>query len=353
VHQEGAVVNEYIEVQFRRRGRTLKLRRQLPDGTVELDEPDPFQRRVGITFRAANEISRYRMRRIQQIKGWQPGEFRLRVSVEAGTLVLRGDDPFSLPEGRYELRVRLEEARTREPKRFVDVKQDGHAEFVVDVETDDRQVAVDLADADSEIVRVLEASAIDDLVGLAWLEDPDRRPARKACLLNLLAMLRVTPTLRDALIAHVQSFYWASNDRAYARVDAELLARLQALADDDRRPFYAEGPPKARIHRNLVLAIPAAEREHFSADRLLSFRAEGSPSLQSVVAVPPAGVTFAHAEFDLDLGNPLQDVVGIVVHLGELLDGKPTNHLDLWKKLPKGRARDHVHYRVLPQARGG
>jgi hypothetical protein len=343
-------MNEYVEVQFRRRNRPLKLRRQLPDARVEIDERDPIARRVGITFRPSNDISRYRMRRIQQIKGWQPGEFRLRVSVEGGTLVLRGDDEFSLPEGRYDLRVTLEEAKTRGVKGSVEVKQDKHAEFVVNVETDDREVEIDLTDADGDVLRILEASAIDDIASLLWLQDPERRPARKACLLNLLANLRVMPIVRESLIPHVQRFYWASNDRAYARVDIELLTRLKALANDDKRSFYAEGEPKAPIHKELVRAIPLEERQHFSADNLLSFRGEGSPSLQTVVAVPPDGFTFAHAEFDLDLGNPLQDVVGIVVHIGELLDGKPTNHLDLWKKLAKGRTKDYVYYRVLAAA---
>jgi hypothetical protein len=58
---------------------------------------------------------------------------------------------------------------------------------------------------------------------------------------------------------------------------------------------------------------------------LTSFRAEGKPSMQVVVAVPPPDLAHTYAEFDLDLGNPLQDVVGFFVHLGELLDGKPTN----------------------------
>jgi hypothetical protein len=47
------------------------------------------------------------------------------------------------------------------------------------------------------------------------------------------------------------------------------------------------------------------------------------------------------------LSNPLQDVVGFFVHMGELLDGKPTNHLDLRKKLAKTKAGDFLYYRVV------
>ena len=65
-----------------------------------------------------------------------------------------------------------------------------------------------------------------------------------------------------------------------------------------------------------------------------------------VIAIPPIGMPHTYAEFDLDLGNPLQDVLGFVTHVGELLDGKPTNHLDLRKTLAKGKAADFLYYTV-------
>lgn len=78
----------------------------------------------------------------------------------------------------------------------------------------------------------------------------------------------------------------------------------------------------------------------------LSFRAEGKPSLQMVVAVPPVGLPDTYAEFDLDLDNPRQDVVGFVVHMGEPLDGRPTKHLDMRKKLAGTKAGRFLYYRV-------
>ena len=53
----------------------------------------------------------------------------------------------------------------------------------------------------------------------------------------------------------------------------------------------------------------------------------------------------------MDLGNPLQDVLGFVVHMGELLSGKPTNHLDLRKKLLKTRAAPFLYYTVATPVR--
>ena len=34
------------------------------------------------------------------------------------------------------------------------------------------------------------------------------------------------------------------------------------------------------------------------------------------------------------------------LHVGELLDGKPTNHLDLRKNLAKGKAKPYLYYTV-------
>jgi hypothetical protein len=343
-------MNEYIEIQFYRKGKKLGVRRQLPGlMSIELDEPDPMPRRVKISLAAEDELTRYRMGRVQQLQGWAPGEFKLKVSVEGGVIVLRGDDNLSLPQGRYQLRVGLEEAKSK-PRRgpVVTIKEDGFAEAGVDIETDDREVEVDLETCDPEIQRVLDASILDGIATVTWLASDTPRPARKSCLMNLLACLRTRPTLAQPLIAQVESMYFVSNDRAYARVTSGLLSRLEGLSLDRNQPFYREGRPKADIHKLLVASIPAAECQLFSADRLVSFRGEGSPSLQVVVAEPPPGHPVAFAEFDLDLGNALQDVVGFVVHMGELLDGKATNHLDLRRKLAGKSAatRPFLYYTI-------
>ena len=83
---------------------------------------------------------------------------------------------------------------------------------------------------------------------------------------------------------------------------------------------------------------------------LFSFRVEGSPSLQMVIATPSSPFNACFVDLDLDLGNPLQDVAGLVVHIGELLSGKPTNHLDLQKKLSNGKAAPYLYYRVVSPA---
>jgi hypothetical protein len=69
--------------------------------------------------------------------------------------------------------------------------------------------------------------------------------------------------------------------------------------------------------------------------------------MQIVIAVPPPELPHTYVDLDLDLGNPLQDLLGFVVHMGELLDGKPTNHLDLRKKIAKTKAGGFLCYTVV------
>lgn len=337
-------MNEYIEVEFRKtNGQRLRVKRQLPGG-IEFDEADPIERTVGFQINARAETTRLRMLRIGQVKGWDVGQFKLTTSAEDGNIVLRGVDADALPEGYYSLRVQVEEARTSQQTTSVDVPHDGHGLVSVTVRQDDRDVTVDLSSCDAEIRRVLDASTIDGFAAEDWLDASGWRPARKACLLNLLAVTRVTPAKSTNLLVLVQEVVRVLNDRVYMKVDSALLARVDALVKDPQKPFYAEGAPTAPIHQRLLDAIPANEKAGFGP--LLSYRAEGRPSLQMVIAVPPVGAPHTYADFDLDLGNPLQDVLGLVVHVGELLDDNPTNHLDLRRRLAKGKAADFLYYTV-------
>ncbi len=340
-------MNEYIEINLRRSNRPLRIKRQVPGGIV-LDEPDPIERSVYLTFDAANEITRYRLRRIRQIQGWHPGEFKLNVSVEDGSIVLRGINADSLPEGVYTVALNIEEAKARPAKKRVPVAHDGFGRLDVIVELDERTVDADLSTCDAVIRGILERSIIDGQSAFEWLEDASWRPTRKACLLNLLASLRARPTPRDHLARNVRDVFWMGNDRAYATVDREMFDRLEDLASDATKPFYREGRPRADIHLRLLehLPEPPERRVLFPPAGLVSFRGEGQPSLQAVIATPPAGSDYTYAEFDLDLGNALQDISGLVVHMGELVDGKSTNHLDLRSRLAKGTAKEFLYYGI-------
>ena len=343
-------MNEYIEIRFQRNGKPWRVRRQVPGG-VEFDETDPLQRTVGIGFDAADDITKYRMRRIRQLQGWEPNQFKLALAVEDGAIVLRGVTPLALPEGRYRIQVTLEEAKIRGSGKTVSFVEDGHAVCDIELSTDSREIIIDLAPSDSTIRRVLDASSIDGQEALEWLAGTWRQ-TRKACLLNLLATLRIRPTVASPLLQYVQHIFWISNDRLYAKVDRQLPGMLEALALDPKKPFYREGRPKSDVHLKLLDAIPESPdlKRLFTPEGLRSFRGEGRPSLQAVVAEPPVGLPHTYAEFDLDLGNPLQDLAGFVVHMGELLDSTVTNHLDLRQTLAKTIADQYLYYTIAKTA---
>jgi hypothetical protein len=338
-------MNEYIEIGLRRHDRPLLINRQVPRG-IELNERDPIERAVHIGFLAADPITEYRLRRTRQLQGWDPNQFKLMVTVEDGSIVLRGVDKFSLPEGRYIITLNIEAAKTRLRARTVVVPHDGSGTIEVGVELDDRDVVVNLGDCDPAIRDILDRSTIDGTAAVEWLQDSDNRPSRKACLLNLLASLRVRPTKTSNLVNDVQSVFWLESDRAYAKVSRGFFDRLQGLAVDPDKMFYREGYPKSDTHLRLLehLPEPAERKALFPRDKLVSFRGEGKPSLQAVILQPPAGINYTYADLDLDLGNPLQDLVGLVVHMGELAGGKTTDHLDLRKQLAKGAARPYLYY---------
>ncbi len=346
-------MHEYIEIQFRRRGKPFRVLRQVKSG-FEFDETDPPTRTIDIGFAAADEGTEIRMRRIRQVKGWDAQRFEMRVSVEDGSLVLRGDDPFSLPEGWYSITANVNGAKVKKvAKRRVEVVQDRHAVQQIELELDERTIDVDLAGADPTIQGLLDASTLDGQVGTNWVQDESIRPTRRACALNLLATLRVTPTRSAPLLAEVDCLFLGRDDRCYARVTPAFYARVLALSDMPNNKVYAEGVPHAKIHEELLAAITdfdATAVGCFGPSGLWSFRAEGSPSLQMVIATPTTTFPMEFADLDLDLGNPLQDLAGLFVHVGELLDGKPTNHLDLRARLHKANSATapFVYYSVTP-----
>ena len=343
-------MDEYIELRFFAKGRRLRVKRRIPGtGGIEFDEPDPLERSFGIGFLWRNEATRVRMDNIRRIQGWEPGTFQLKMSVADGSIILRGVESHTLPEGFYKVRVQIEEVTNSGGWKSANVGHDSHAVVDLDLTMDTRDVEVDLSACDLDIARVLAQSVVDQRPAVEWLEDTERRPTRQACLLNLLATLRVRPRANAALIDLVDHVFWAANDRIYTRVDREMLDTLRQLANDPQQPFYEEGTPHAAIHNQLFVRMnePSDVKARFTG--LSSFRSEakqGAPSMQAVVALAPPDLPYTYAEFDLDVGNPLQDIAGFFVHIGELLDGRSTNHLDLWSKLRATNAREFLYYRV-------
>lgn len=346
-------MDEGFRIRLTKDGAPLRLQPSADGGGLILGgEVDSSPRDFLLEFSARSSVTAFRMRQVQRIQGWHPWEFRLELSVDGeGALSFGGAGSRTLPSGHYWIKPRLEDLRIGGEKRIpISIEEGEVSDIELEAKNDPRWVELEkpVDEWDEDIRRVLRAasSRLDGHRPDRWLERDEPRARRKACLLNLLAVLRSQSTASGALLGSVGEVFFAESDRIYSRVTADLFRRLTELAEDPARRFFEEGTPKAKVHRKL---LERAE-ERFGVDtegfRLRSFRAEGGPSLQVVVGIPP-GVASEHlAEFDLDLGNPLQDVRGFVVHIGELLDSGRTDHLKLREKLARGPAKEFLYYRV-------
>lgn len=198
------------------------------------------------------------------------------------------------------------------------------------------------------IRRVLDASFLDGRDAVGWLMNPKTETIRKACLLNMLAKLSVTPTKETPLIADVIAVFAVKLERIYAVLRAEVRARLETYVADDRMPFYRDSGPVLAVHHELLAHLPAGiAAPGFQAagplqTPLASFRAEGAPSLQLVIADSPYAYTVA--DVDLDEHNPLEDVVGLVGHLLELSRGGVTDQIAMRETLSHGAAAPFLCY---------
>jgi len=110
--------------------------------------------------------------------------------------------------------------------------------------------------------------------------------------------------------------------------------------------------PQHPIHQrllDLLVRLNIVDRAAIGGFQLVSYRQGGRNCLQIVLAIPPAGFSdpTLYADIDIDLGNPLWDIEGLVVHLGEMLDSGRTDHLKLRDRLDRGDTRDFMFYDVV------
>lgn len=336
-------MNEAFRIRFTTNGEPLPC--EIVEGGLRFgNESSATPRRMLLDFDGHGEATKTRMRFVQTREGWHPYHFPLTVRHERGGLLFSGVEPDTLPSGIYRGCIRLEDLILTNNGRFrVEVATGATTDLVLEATQDPRQVHLTSAigELPAEIRRVLttRASRIDGMPLADWIASPAPRASRKACLLNILAR---AAALRDPLLPALTSVFWAEVDRVYADVTPQCGALLAQLANDPRRPFYREGSPKAAIHRQLLTRAGLSESEY----TLDSYRQEGKCGLQVVVGSPRAGVGRHVAEFDIDLGNPLQDVAGFVVHLGELVRPARTDHFALRNKLLKS-CGDFVCYDIV------
>ena len=338
-------MNEQIRVSLVSNGQPVPI--EVRGGGVLLrGESGAAPRRLLLEFDGVGESTRTRMRFVQQREGWHLYTFPLRVTSDNGDLVIRGLEDDTLPPGIYACRLIVDDVDIEKDGRFrIDLKPDGAAKVTLEAQEDRRQVrltrAVDELPAGIRRLLTAPASQVDGMPVLQWLDSMTPRASRKACLLNVLAKLSA---MREPLLETVERIFFADVDRTYTEVTARCADLLRSLAADPAKPFYAEGRPRSATHLRLLTHADVSPEDY----RLESYRQEGRHSLQVVVAVPIHDPQRPYyAEFDIDLGNPLQDVKGFIVHIGEVANPGRTDHFALRERLLKTSCADFLCYDVV------
>jgi hypothetical protein len=307
-----------------------------PGGVRLGEERDASARPVRLSFWPADDLTATMVR--FTIPG---GDIRLESFEEAGRLGFRGN----LPAGRFLARLAIAGLKLKSPRQRIDFSSDEHV--VVSLQTVRDRRRVTLRDiGDSSLRRVLTApeSRLDNQPVVDWLADARVRPPRKACLLNVLAKLRAVATPDGTLLDDVQHVFFADHDRIYARVSSGIGARLRAMVG---QRFLSVGRPRADVHARLLDVVEARGWGRVQDFNLVSFREIGRPALQVVLAEPRAAGRDAFADLDIDLGNPLADLHGIIIHTKELIDPDATDHLALRQDLGTTPAGPFLFYDVV------
>ena len=286
---------------------------------------------------------------------WRSGEFKLDVRLENGALRFSGaaGDRKGLPPGIYDLTVEVESYEFENGAQTLHIDEGESLDVVLREKPPRGRVKLG-SNLDALTAAVIDhkKSKIDDVDVRDWLKS-SAREARKACLLNILGKLRmpIAPSegLRDPLTRLAKYVFFADVDRVYAALHQDINATLADLVV--RKLWVKEGSPKAAIHRRLLgsltrLGIPEPDSRKF---KLTSFRQGGRNSMQIVTATPPDGFgdSTVYADIDIDLGNPLWDLAGLIIHAGELLDSGRTDHLKLRDRFANSDMADFVFYDLV------
>lgn len=276
------------------------------------------------------------------------GDHSFNLNVNNGALTITTLKPNRIPTGSYDYRLQIADLELDNGAGRVKITEDSPVIIPVNVNLESRIVRLKDGINDDALMadRINGGSRLDGRPILNWLQDNRPRAKRKACLLNLLAVLRTFPTPDSPFLQHIQEIFFADVDRIYAKVDIDLFTRLQELDADPTQPFSLDHGPLHSTHMMIKRRFPVEDQDASEHYVFKSFRQDAQPSLQITMAIPPddkpRGV---YADIDLDLGNPKRDINGFFIHLGELMAEGKTDHLKLNRKLAQDPLiSNHLHY---------
>jgi hypothetical protein len=192
-------MNEKLIFRFAQNGVPLPVERLVPvqmdrGGIVFNGETSAWPRAVRFDFEGVGTFQQ----RLQSLRNQESdGDHRFAVSVEGGALSFQTIAPERIPTGTYEYALRVADLDLKDRTGRVRFSPSQAVATVdIEVEPDERVVEVNAATllADEALEPLLSGPSILDGRPLReWLTGGSARSKRKACVLNILATLSVSP----------------------------------------------------------------------------------------------------------------------------------------------------------------
>lgn len=343
-------MNEGILIEFERDGQlapVTSFRSTQPsrheNGIVLDGETSQFPRGFALNLRPLDEVTKLAYKRVQRNHDWLSRNiFELEAARQGGQLRLEGVDDDALPAGRYEIKMRLSGMRFAQATQDIRIRKD-ESKVVRFREKPAKQKLLlnrPIDAFDEESVRILRhrKSQLDGRSAEDWLQNSQRQDRRKAPLLNILAKLAALPRVANPLNRHVHYVFHAEMDRIYAAVSEDFHKSVKRT--------FSKDPTIHSTHERLLLRIPHRRAPDY---KLTSYREKAASSVQAVIAEPPADVAdrTQYVDLDIDEANPGWDLARFILHVGDVLDPRKTNHLELRKTLTGGATSDFLYYDVV------
>ena len=349
-------MHEQILISFKRNGESVPVTELDPDpqqgGIVLGGETSALPRGFQIKLSPVPGATAAMVASVARRRGWpRGGAMKLKVSIADGDLRIAGIAKDALPAGIYEFGLRVGGLRLKRASgQRISIRAGGAARLTLEEEPPEYrfELSETFGRFDDHTRRILDESTLDGLAASEWL-GPEvlHRDRRKACLMNILAKLRVVPSIRKPLSANVQRIEVVENNRVYAKVDPEFFPIVSDGKLNDNK-FLQRDATVHETHRRLLRRMKFSDQDY----DLKSYR-ETLPtgSLQVIGAAPKEGRGISpevrFVDIDIDEANPAYDVLRGAIHCGHLISGRQTDHFEMRKTISSFPANDFLYYRAV------
>ncbi|MDE0103144.1 MAG: hypothetical protein OXN89_12260 [Bryobacterales bacterium] len=349
-------MHEEILIRFERNGQSVSVTGLVPDrhhgGIILEEETSALPRPFRIALTPVPGATAMTVANVARRHGWPVGgSMKLNVSISEGDLRIAGVAEDALPAGTYEIGLRVNGMRLKKASgRRISIRAGGTARLTLGEVLPKYRFELNetYGRFDGQTKRILDASPLDGLPASDWLA-PEvlHRDRRKACLMNILAKLRVVPSIDKPLSEHVRRIIVVEDNRVYAEVDRDFFPIVS-----DRKlnagTFLGRDATVHETHRRLLRRMNLSDRDY----DLKSYR-ETLPtgSLQVIGAAPKQGRSASpevrFVDIDIDEANPAYDTLRGAIHFGHLLGGHQTDHFKMRQTVSGLPANDFLYYRAV------